>query len=513
VTVGWAVGFGMQRTGTNVLSHAAAYLAARGLPGVVSFLAIPLLSRVLDPAAYGRFALVLATVNVVYALIFQWMRLSLVRYVAAAGGGVARLKSTLMTAAVTLIAVSGVLALAACALPATQGWRGFILVCWLLLAVQTAFELCCEYARAMLRPWQFMRMQLARAGAYVALGFALVAMGASWWGPAAGAALGMAAAVAFVWRRDWADARLRVDRTLLLSLARYGLPLSLTVALTVVIATSDRYLIAWFLGEGAAGLYSVAADFTTQTITLLMTAIHLAMFPLAVRAWETGGAREAGDAMQINASLLLGIGVPCVVGMILLAPGITHCFVGPSFRGPAADVMPLVALATFLAGMKAYHFDAAFQFVHRTTSQVWIVLVAAILNVAVNFVAIPRWGINGAAAVSVSAYLVAIALTIAVGRRYIALPLPAGACARVAVATGIMGMALYPVRHHVTPLAMAAEVVAGALIYLALLVLTDFMGLWTQLRSRRRASVPRESVLQFSAEDIPYAAPVASEAV
>ena len=46
------------------------------------------------------------------------------------------------------------------------------------------------------------------------------------------------------------------------------MPLAI-LALTAVIGTSDRYLIAWMMGESAAGLYAVAADFTAQTITLL----------------------------------------------------------------------------------------------------------------------------------------------------------------------------------------------------------------------------------------------------
>ena len=37
------------------------------------------------------------------------------------------------------------------------------------------------------------------------------------------------------------------------------------------------------------------------------------------------------------------------------------------------------SLGAFLAGLKAYHFDAAFQFADRTLYQVWIILAAALL--------------------------------------------------------------------------------------------------------------------------------------
>ena len=471
----------MQREGRHILSHAAIYLAARGLPGVIAFLAIPLFSRMLDPEEYGRYALALGAVNVLNALLFQWLRLSLVRYLPGAGDERAQLKSTLATTSAILVLGVGLLVAAACLLPLARGWRAVMAMAWAVLALQAAFELCCEYARGSLRPWRYMRLQVVRSSAFVVLGAVLVAAGAGWWGPLAGVGGGMLAAVALAWPGDWADVRLVLDRPLLARLARYGVPLSLTVALTVVISTSDRYLIAWLRGEAAAGVYSVAVDFTSQTLTLLMMVIHLAMFPIAVRAWEEGGPQAAGERMRDNAALLLAVGVPCVVGLTVLAPNIAHGFLGREFREAASGIIPLVALGTFLAGFKAFHFDAAFQFAHRTLSQVWIVLVAAVVNLVLNVVAIPRWGLNGSAGASVASYLVAIGLTIVVGRRHVRLPFGGGASAAVLVAGGVMGLLLYPVRRHVGPAPLAAQIVGGALVYAGVLLAFDFLELRTRL--------------------------------
>src|SRR5215212_5265359 len=158
----------MDRKGRDILSHAGIYLAARGLPGAIAFLAIPLFSRLLEPAQYGRYALVLAAVNVLNALLFQWLRLSLVRFLPGCGQGNGdaggRLKSTLATAGGALIVALGVLAAAACLLPVSRGSRTLLLLGWVTLAAQAAFEMCCEYARGSLRPWHYMRLQIVRAG-------------------------------------------------------------------------------------------------------------------------------------------------------------------------------------------------------------------------------------------------------------------------------------------------------------------------------------------------------------
>ena len=116
----------MHREGRNVLGHAAVYLLARGLPGIIAFLAIPLFSRLLEPADYGRYALVMASVGVLNALLFQWLRLSLVRYLAAYRDDPGKLKSTLLTTTLGLVLALGAVAGIACLLPMAREWRGDI---------------------------------------------------------------------------------------------------------------------------------------------------------------------------------------------------------------------------------------------------------------------------------------------------------------------------------------------------------------------------------------------------
>jgi O-antigen/teichoic acid export membrane protein len=293
-----------------------------------------------------------------------------------------------------------------------------------------------------------------------------------------------------VFRSDWSGVRLVRDRETLGRICAYGIPLSMTVALAMVISSSDRFLIAWKLGDDSAGLYSVAVDFTSQTLTLLMLVIQLAMFPLAVRAFENEGREAAQEQMRSNASMLLAVGVPCVLGMTVLAPGLAQCFLGKNFRVAAAGIIPLVALGTFLAGLKAYHFDAAFQFAHRTIEQVWIVLAVAVINIALNLLAIPRYGIAGAATASVIAYVVSISLTVWFGRRHFRLPFPLSACAQVLLAAGAMAILLYPTRDYRNPIALAMQVAGGAIVYATVLVASNFLELRDPILRRLRQVRP-----------------------
>jgi O-antigen/teichoic acid export membrane protein len=483
----------MRHHGKQVLSQTAIYLLARGMPGLIAFLAIPLLSRMLEPQEYGRYALIIAVVNLLGAMLFQWMRLALVRFLPAYAHDEVQLKNTLLGTTAALAALLGTCVAVAWALPIDASWKPVLLACWIMLVAHAMFELCSEYTRAALRPWRYMVLQLLRSGVGLGAGVALVAVGWGWWGPIVGLTGGMTLGVMLAYRGDWRGSRLRVDLALMKRLAVYGVPVSLTVALICVMWSCDRLLIALMIGESAAGQYAAAVDLTAQTAGLLMMAVYMPLFPLAVHAWESDGRAAAQQRMRSNGAMQLAIGLPAVVGLSVLTPGIANCLLGEDFRAAAVALIPLAALSAFLAGLKAYHFDAAFQLAHRTMVQASTVLVAAGLNVVLNLLFIPRWGLPGAAIASVLAYAVGLAMAIVLGWRHVALPIPLGDVVRVVIATAAMALALWPFREAIAPLALTTQIVVGGAIYGALLGAMDFMGVREGLLRRLGlASTPRD---------------------
>jgi len=480
----------------SFIRHTGIYLIARGLPGIFAFLSIPLFSRLLNPATYGKYALAMATVGLINAVFFTWLPLGLVRFLPAHRKAPAALKSTLLSAAAMLLAMATACAALVWLVPAWHDWRRVTLACWALLITQIPYDLFCEYTRSQIMPWRYMSLQLTRSCLATFLGAALIWAGAGWWGGLAGLAIGMIIPVALTYRRDWSDVRPLIDRQLLAKVTHYAVPLSITYTLAVVISSSDRFLLAWLKGADAAGQYSVAVDLTNRTLFLMMNVVNMAMYPLAIRAWEDHGREAAQEQMRHNASLLLGVGVPSVVGMAVLAASVSHCFLGASFRATAAGIIPLVALGAFLAGFKAFHWDAAFQFAHQTIHQVWIVLIVAAVNIGLNLMFIRHFGINGAACASVIAYIVSIVLTAMIGRRYFAMPMPLRPLAQVLLAAAVMALVLWPLRAYRGFAAFPLQFAISVAVYLTALFAQDFLDLRTSLlrKWRQHFRVPERSL-------------------
>jgi O-antigen/teichoic acid export membrane protein len=422
----------------SMLRHSAVYLLARGLPGVIAFLAIPIYTRMLQPEQYGRYVLAVAYATLCNALLYNWIRAGLLRYFPAYHDREGELRAAVFT--LNLAVSGGIVALSALLFVVgwNQPWREFVVPACLLAISFGTFELFLEHDRARLRPWDYSRKLLVKSVLSITAGVVFIRLGFGWWGPVLGLVVSMLLPAAWTYAREWASLGLKWDRPISATIARFGIPISATVALAAVMISTDRFLIAWFLGEDSAGVYAAGADLTAQSLTMLMMIVNLAGYPLAMRQFERGGAEAARGQLKQNLSMLLILGLPAAAGLAVLAPGIASLVLGEGYRVAAARVIPLIAIGAFFAGLKAYYFDHAFQFAERTITQVWIVLMAAIVNVVLNLVLIPRQGIAGAAVAAVVAHVVSLGITIVWGRRYFPLPFSVRTFLQVFAATAVM---------------------------------------------------------------------------
>jgi len=461
--------------------HSAQYLLASGLPGIVNFLAIALYSRLLSPDEYGRYALVIAGVGLFNVVFFQWLRLSLLRFLPAHLENPKHLLSTLQFAFIVLSLFTGGLGLLVSWLWPDPTWKALILLAVPMLWAQAWFELNLELVRSRLKPLRYGLMNGIKAVVALALGATFVLWGQGSYGPLFGLMLGMLLAAAICGRMEWEGLSPRITQSILSEMLSYGLPLTATFALAFVVSSSDRFLIAWLLGEGPAGVYSASYDLGQQTLTLLMVVVNLAAYPLVVRALEQKGVEAAKEQLLQSCTLLLAIAFPAAVGMAVLAPNISAVLLGASFREDAARLLPWVALAILLAGVRAYYFDLAFQLGRHTLVQVWVVGAAALLNIFLNLWWIPYYGLMGAAYATFAAYLLAFLLSAILGKQVFSMPVPYFNGLKIALASLLMGLPLWLSLKYLGLYALAAQVLVGGMVYFVLLCLLNVGGYRTGL--------------------------------
>jgi O-antigen/teichoic acid export membrane protein len=457
-----------------LLRHSLLYLLGRGLPGVIGFLTLAVYTRLLPPELYGRYALVLAGVSLANAVLFHWLRLGLLRFLPADRDRAGPLLATLATGYLAMAGLALLLAALALLLAPDAAWHALILIAVPLLWANAWHDIDLSLLRARLAPTRYGLLALAKAVLALLGGTTLILLGLGAAGPLIALTLALIVPSLLLTRGEWRGVgRPRPAPGLTRELLVYGLPLTVTFACNFVIGSSDRFLLAWFLGTDAAGTYAAGYDLGWVTVASPMLVVNLAGYSLVIRAMESGGVAAARAQLQQSGLLLLAVALPAVVGVVILAPNLARVVLGEPFRDDGARLLPWIAPAALLAGAMLYYTNLAFQLGRRTLGQLWVTGAAAVLNLALNVVWIPRFGLLGAAWATLLAYGLGLALGTILGRRAFPLPPPPADALKPLVAALAMSLALWPCRSWLGPVALAAQIGIGVGVYALALALLD----------------------------------------
>ena len=196
-----------------------------------------------------------------------------------------------------------------------------------------------------------------------------------------------------------------------------------------------------------------------------MMLVNLSAFPLAVRALVDRGVEGARDQLSRHATLLVALATPATVGLVLLAPNVASVLLGSAFQEPAAKLIPWLAVAAFLGGVRGFYFDLSFQLGRATAKQIWVSGCAVVINLVLNLLWIPRFGVLGAAWASLVAFLVGGVLSVLLGRFVLRMPVPTAEWGKIAAASALMALALRPFVSWRGHTALTFQIAGGAAAY------------------------------------------------
>ena len=194
---------------------------------------------------------------------------------------------------------------------------------------------------------------------------------------------------------------LQFDRSLFRDMNRFGMPLVPAALALWAINFIDRFFVAVFKGQTEVGVYSLAVR-TASVIVFLMTAFRLAWPAFAYSIEDDSHARRT-YAYVLTYLLFICSWVSLVLG--LLSPWIVQVLAPtkPAFHRASEAVGILAFAGTAYAGYTVLAIGIGRA---RRTQFNWIITgVAAAINVALNLVLIPPYGMMGAAIATVAAYV------------------------------------------------------------------------------------------------------------
>ncbi|TML40327.1 MAG: hypothetical protein E6G25_05185, partial [Actinobacteria bacterium] len=192
---------------------------------------------------------------------------------------------------------------------------------------------------------------------------------------------------------------LQFDRRLFREMNRFGLPLVPSQLALWALAFSDRFFIAKFKGQTEVGHYSVGVRVASAAL-LLLAAFRLA-WPAFAYSIENEDEAKRTYGFVLTYLLFVFSWLALILG--LLAPWLVRLLTGRAEFHEGARVVPLTAFAlTALGGYIVVSIGIGRA---RKTQFNWVVTgIAALLDIALNLVLVPSFGMIGAAIAGAAAY-------------------------------------------------------------------------------------------------------------
>jgi O-antigen/teichoic acid export membrane protein len=251
------------------------------------------------------------------------------------------------------------------------------------------------------------------------------------------------------------------------SYLKWGIPLTPNAAILWIVAVSDRYIVSYFLGVTAAGVYSAAYSIGQYASFVLMP-LGIVLYPTISKAYDEGNLDETSNYLKYSFKYLMMIAIPAAFGLSILAKPLLQILTTPEFV-VGSSVVPFVA---FGAVFYCFYQICAYiiNLVGKTQITVVLLGTSAILNVVFNLIFIPRMGIIGAAIATLIAYGVLGMLTLVVTRRYLKFDLGIPFILKSTLSSSIMTLCIW----LINPESLAMLIISifiGVIIYFVLLVL------------------------------------------
>ncbi len=468
------------------------YLPVNLVQGVVGLLTIVTFTRLLTPAQFGDYALGFSAMSLIHTGLFTWNEAAMARFWAGEAGkddGRAHAASVYGAWRLLLLALP-VAGLIAWFWPMHEGLRWAVLAGVVAIAPRALARLAQERRRAAGEVRAAALLDMGQTTGGFAIGALLALAGFGGAAPLIGMGLAAALALPFVIGGEHRRARgARLEPARIRAHAAYGVPVALSLILALVLSTTDRFLLAGFLDEAQVGVYHAGYSLANRTLDVVFIWLGAAGGPALIMALERGGKPALAQAAREQAELMLLLTVPAAMGLALVAAPLAQLMIGPALVTGAAHVTPWIALSGLLAGLTTYYFHQAFTLGKRTPLLLAAMAIPASLNLALNLLLIPRFGLDGALWATPASYALGLAASAWLGRRAIVLPIPWLALAQAAGGSLLMAVAVTRLPALGGLPELLAKTAVGALVYGVAMAAIDAGGLRSRALGLVRARI------------------------
>ncbi len=255
-----------------------------------------------------------------------------------------------------------------------------------------------------------------------------------------------------------------IDKTISRAILHKIWPTAASVIFNTFYLQGDRVILPLYVSQTQVGLYGAAyriLDIITQSAGMIMGI----MMPLVAFAWSRNLTDEFKKRYQTSLDLVALLLVPMMAGILVLARPIMTLIGGAEFAQSERILQFLsVAILGITFGNIFGYISLA---INRQREALWVYISDAIITTAAYFIFIPRYGIYGAAGVSIFSEVYAGLALMLISNYYSGFTPRFKALGKIILASAIMGAVVYKLQ----PMNIVVSMIIGAVVYGVLVLL------------------------------------------
>jgi O-antigen/teichoic acid export membrane protein len=270
----------------------------------------------------------------------------------------------------------------------------------------------------------------------------------------------------------------------------YGIPMVGYETAGILLNVGDRYLIQWIRGAEDLGIYSAVYNLCEYVSTIIISSLSTAVLPMYLRIWAEQGEEATSRFILNSLHYYLLITLPIIAGFSMIGPELVSLLASEKYAA-GASIIPYVISGMVIDG--AIVMLAAGLYIRKQSmSLMYIIATSAVVNVVLNLLLIPLYGITGAGIATLLSYLVLVVWSYAVTSKTLAIPFPWLTLMKFGLITLSMSFVVDRIQLNNLLLTLVLKITTGAFFYGTAVFLVDMksraavLGLIPQLRSTKK---------------------------
>lgn len=248
----------------------------------------------------------------------------------------------------------------------------------------------------------------------------------------------------------------------------FGLPTIPGNISSWVVLFGGRYVIGYFLGVAPVGIYSAGHTLGSIPFVFAIT-LGFVLTPTLSKLYDEGRMNEVKTYLRYSLKYLLMIAIPFVCGATVLSKQVLGLFSTIEIALQGHYVVPIVALATLILCICG-PFEYILVLVKKTKIISISHILAALINLGLNLLIVPVWGILGAAITTLITYSVLLGIEVLYSLREFRFVIDWHFIIKSLIASAIMSSVIWRIS-TVGNITVIATIIIGIIVYTVVLLL------------------------------------------